>query len=47
MKIKEIGERRVFYVDVGDLSPEKATAYIERIKKEMDNKNNETKSDIN
>jgi hypothetical protein len=31
-------ERRVFYVDVGDLSPAKAQEYLETIKQEITNR---------
>ncbi len=34
-EIKNVDGRRVFYIDVGDLTPEKAAEYLEQIKKEI------------
>ncbi len=35
IKVQNIGDRRIFYIDVGDMPAEKAMAYLEKIKKEM------------
>jgi len=35
-EIQKSPERKVFYVDVGDLPTDKAIEYLERIKKEME-----------
>lgn len=37
IKILEDG-RKVFYIDVGDMTPERAMEYLEKIKKEMKEK---------
>lgn len=37
-KIQEAPERKVYYIDVGNVPPEKAMEYLEKIKKEIRNK---------